>query len=129
MNPLIQDDNISNNKPLPLVQFINGQFVIPSEAKDLLSSIRSKNIGIISLVGKYRTGKSFLLNRVLLNQSQSQGFGVGSSIKPCTKGIWIWPKPSPDKKKYSREHLAYLISICLLKQVVSLDDVSFILNL
>ena len=37
--------------------------------------------------------------------------------------------PSPDKKKYSREHLAYLISICLLKQVVSLDDVSFILNL
>ena len=35
----------------------------------------------------------------------------------------------PVKKKYSREHLAYLISICLLKQVVSLDDVSFILNL
>ena len=30
--------------------------------------------------------------------------------------------PSPDKKKYSREHLAYLISICLLKQVVSLDE-------
>lgn len=103
MNPLIQDNNISNNKPLPLVQFINGQFVIPSEAKALLSSIRSKNIGIISLVGKYRTGKSFLLNRVLLNQSQSQGFGVGPSIKPCTKGIWIWPKPVMIKNKNSRE--------------------------
>ena len=37
--------------------------------------------------------------------------------------------PAPDKKKYSRDHLAYLISICLLKQVVSLDDISFILNL
>ncbi|MGM9858844.1 MAG: DUF1836 domain-containing protein [Bacilli bacterium] len=37
--------------------------------------------------------------------------------------------PSPEKKKYTRDHLAYLISICLLKQVVSLDDISFILNL
>ena len=27
----------------------------------------NENIGIISLVGKYRTGKSFLLNRVILN--------------------------------------------------------------
>ena len=37
--------------------------------------------------------------------------------------------PSPEKKKYNKEHLAYLLSICLLKQVVSLDDISFILSL
>jgi len=38
-------------------------------------------------VGKYRTGKSFLLNRVLLKQQNESGFGVGPTIKPCTKVI------------------------------------------
>ena len=37
----------------------------------------------------YRTGKSYLLNRMLLNRDK--GFAVGPSIKPCTKGLWIWP--------------------------------------
>lgn len=44
----------------------------------------------------YRTGKSFLLNRMLLNRgdcSRPQGFGVGPSINPCTKGLWLWGTP------------------------------------
>jgi hypothetical protein len=40
-------------------------------------------IGIISVAGMYRTGKSYLLNRMLLNRSG--GFGVGPTINPCTK--------------------------------------------
>lgn len=39
----------------------------------------------------YRTGKSYLLNRLLL--SRSDGFGVGPTVNPCTKGLWIWGKP------------------------------------
>lgn len=39
----------------------------------------------------YRTGKSYLLNRMLLDQSS--GFGVGPTINPCTKGLWIWSEP------------------------------------
>ena len=69
------------------------KFIIPEEAKNLLSQSQNKNIGIISLVGKYRTGKSFLLNRVILNRNQKSGFGVGPTFKPCTKGIWIWSEP------------------------------------
>lgn len=46
----------------------------------------------------YRTGKSYLLNRMLLNRQK--GFGVGPSINPCTKGLWVWGTPltgfSPD---------------------------------
>lgn len=41
----------------------------------------------------YRTGKSYLLNRVLLNLQKNEGFGVGPTINPCTKGLWIWAKP------------------------------------
>jgi len=48
-------------------------------------------IGIIAVAGMYRTGKSYLLNRMLLDRSN--GFGVGPTINPCTKGVWIWGKP------------------------------------
>ena len=86
---------IMNSSPraIPLVIFENGKFIIPKEAKELLNQPSFTNIGIISLVGKYRTGKSFLLNRVLLNRQKNSGFGVGPTFRPCTKGIWIWSEP------------------------------------
>ena len=39
----------------------------------------------------YRTGKSYLLNRILLNRNN--GFGVGPTINPHTKGLWCWGSP------------------------------------
>ena len=39
----------------------------------------------------YRTGKSYLINRMLLNRQK--GFSVGPTINPCTKGLWVWSKP------------------------------------
>jgi hypothetical protein len=45
---------------------------------------------VITVAGKYRTGKSYILNRVLLNQNV--GFEVGPTINACTKGLWMWPK-------------------------------------
>ncbi len=39
----------------------------------------------------YRTGKSYLLNRMILNRSD--GFGVGPTVNPCTKGLWMWGTP------------------------------------
>ena len=83
----------NNPKAIPLVLFKNNKFIIPEEAKNLLSKREYAHIGIISLVGKYRTGKSFLLNRVILNTQQTSGFGVAPTFKPCTKGIWIWSEP------------------------------------
>jgi len=80
-------------KAIPLVLFENEKFIIPNEAKQLLNQPSLNHIGIISLVGKYRTGKSFLLNRVLLNRQKNSGFGVGPTFRPCTKGIWIWSEP------------------------------------
>ncbi len=48
------------------------------------------------MAGMYRTGKSYLLNRMLLNLKpggKRRGFGVGPSINPCTKGLWLWGTP------------------------------------
>ena len=59
-------------------------FTFTEEAKDFLRKIEGP-IGIIAVAGMYRTGKSYLLNRMLLNRSD--GFGVGPTINPCTKVI------------------------------------------
>lgn len=37
--------------------------------------------------------------------------------------------PAPEKKKYSREHIAYLIVICVLKQVYSINDIGKLISL
>ena len=90
--------DLENYKPpkqtaIPFVTFEDGKFIISDEARKLLSQKSNENLGIISLVGKYRTGKSFLLNRVILNRKENVGFNVGPTFKPCTKGIWIWSDP------------------------------------
>ena len=81
-------------KPINLIYFsqAEGGFKVSAEAEALLNSFKTK-IGVIAVAGMYRTGKSFLLNRILLNTQGEGGFGVGPTINPCTKGIWIWSKP------------------------------------
>jgi hypothetical protein len=57
-------------------------FELTSEATDFLKQVNGP-IGLVAVAGMYRTGKSYLLNRMLLNRSN--GFGVGPTINPCTK--------------------------------------------
>ena len=68
-------------------------FSVGQEAREFLMGLRDEHVGVIAVAGKYRTGKSFLLNRILLEQEKNSGFGVGPTINPCTKGLWIWNKP------------------------------------
>lgn len=65
-------------------------FRVNPRAIELLEGM-DRPVAVISVVGKYRTGKSFLLNRILLNRKS--GFGVGPTINACTKGIWMWGEP------------------------------------
>ena len=48
---------------------------------------------MVAVAGRYRTGKSFLLNHVLLQQPPGGGFQVGPTTQPCTKGLWLWTDP------------------------------------
>lgn len=36
--------------------------------------------------------------------------------------------PRPEKKKYSREHLGYLLTVCMLKPVLPIADISKLIN-
>ena len=31
------------------------------------------------------------MNRVILNKCK-EGFKVGATVRPCTKGLWLWPE-------------------------------------
>ena len=59
-------------------------------------------IGVVAVAGKYRTGKSFLLNRIIIGRLNG-GFGVGSTINACTKGIWVWDQPIKIKNSEGEE--------------------------
>lgn len=37
--------------------------------------------------------------------------------------------PAPEKKKYNREHIAYLMVICVLKQAYSISDIGKLISL
>lgn len=64
------------------------KYLVTPEAREFLGRVTQK-VGVIAVAGKYRTGKSFLLNRVIID-TRSGGFGVGPTINPCTKGLWVW---------------------------------------
>eukprot|EP00357_Protocruzia_adherens_P021897 CAMPEP_0115015452 /NCGR_PEP_ID=MMETSP0216-20121206/26784_1 /TAXON_ID=223996 /ORGANISM="Protocruzia adherens, Strain Boccale" /LENGTH=1622 /DNA_ID=CAMNT_0002385589 /DNA_START=185 /DNA_END=5053 /DNA_ORIENTATION=+ len=76
--------------PLVVVNPETNAFEFSAEAEEFLKKLKNP-IGIIAVAGMYRTGKSYLLNRMLL--SQKRGFEVGPTVNPCTKGLWIWGKP------------------------------------
>ncbi len=90
---------VSSSKSELAIPFISYSsrtgFSLSPEAEQFLREIpEEKKIGAISIVGKYRTGKSFFVNRVLLNTKKA-GFQVGPTINPCTKGLWLWKKTVP----------------------------------
>jgi len=67
-----------------------GEFRIPDNAMNALQEIGDKRIAPIVIAGPWRSGKSFLANRLL---GQMKGFAIGSTVRACTKGIWMWSKP------------------------------------
>ena len=77
-----------SDTPIPLLVYnqVKGKFEMNDDGLEFLRSV-APPIAIIGVAGMYRTGKSYLLNRVLLNRQS--GFGVGPTVNPCTKGLWL----------------------------------------
>lgn len=60
------------NKAIQLIKFDGPNFVLNDEAMEFLKSIKEEII-VISIVGKARTGKSFLMNTLLDLNGKSDG--------------------------------------------------------
>jgi hypothetical protein len=78
--------------PLILIDPITGKFVLGDIAANYLFSLE-KPVAVITVAGLYRTGKSFVLNNLA---GRSAGFDIGSTIEPCTRGLWLWTVPAKE---------------------------------
>lgn len=76
--------------PLELIRIDDhGKCHLQEAGAEVVSKIQGR-LAVVGIAGLYRTGKSFLLNRLLGSQT---GFQLGPSVNPCTKGLWIWSRP------------------------------------
>lgn len=79
------------SKAIPLVQQRDGVYECVEAGLALLRRF-TEPVAVVVVGGRYRSGKSFLLNRGVLCVSSKQGFPTGSTVNACTKGIWIYPQ-------------------------------------
>uniref|UniRef100_A0A8C6IIH2 Guanylate binding protein 6 n=1 Tax=Mus spicilegus TaxID=10103 RepID=A0A8C6IIH2_MUSSI len=83
--------------PICLVENHNEQLSVNQEAIEILDKI-SQPVVVVAIVGLYRTGKSYLMNRLA---GQNHGFPLGSTVQSQTKGIWMWCMPHPTKPEHT----------------------------
>jgi hypothetical protein len=81
-------------------------FEVDEAAVKFLESYGQRRIAICTVCGPYRSGKSFLLNRLLGRTSSDPQFGVGSTTRACTEGLWLWGEA--DTRSGSEPALLYM---------------------
>lgn len=83
----------SSSGPARAIRFVycdeKGKFRLDPEALATLQLVKEP-IGVVSVCGRARQGKSFILNQLL---GRSSGFQVAPTHRPCTKGLWLWSVP------------------------------------
>ena len=89
-------------QPLELVRYDENRkcFEVGQDALRVLQNVKAP-LGVVSVCGRARQGKSFILNQLL---GRSSGFVVAPTHRPCTKGLWMWSSPvervGPDGSKH-----------------------------
>jgi hypothetical protein len=84
------------DSPVLLVEIDQaGKCSLNYEAIQMMKEI-DEEVAVVSVAGMYRTGKSYLLNRLMGRQ---HGFEIGPSVNACTKGIWLWGSPVKFRNK------------------------------
>ncbi|KAM4014688.1 guanylate-binding protein 7-like [Anomaloglossus baeobatrachus] len=75
----------------------DGTIQVNKKALEILSRFTQKVV-VVGIVGKYRTGKSYLMNKLA---GHKNGFSLGSTVQSMTKGIWMWCVPHPVKRDHT----------------------------
>ena len=65
----------------------DGKLRLVQESVERLHALRLP-MDVVAVVGPFHSGKSFLLNSLMGKSSSVDGFKLGYSVEPTTKGIW-----------------------------------------
>ncbi|XP_041506395.1 guanylate-binding protein 1-like [Microtus oregoni] len=79
--------------PVCLIENSDQQLAANQEALDILSAIKQPVV-VVAIVGSYRTGKSYLMNKLAGKQ---KGFSLRTTGQSHPTGIWMWCMPHPRK--------------------------------
>ena len=74
-------------RPVEFITTGSGSALVVNKDIIPLLEKETRPVTVICVVGPYRTGKSYLLNRIMNNKS---GFPLGANVEAETKGIWLW---------------------------------------
>uniref|UniRef100_A0A8C4XGC2 GB1/RHD3-type G domain-containing protein n=1 Tax=Erpetoichthys calabaricus TaxID=27687 RepID=A0A8C4XGC2_ERPCA len=95
---VIKMTSVSMKAPVCLIEnTAKNELQVNQEALTLLQAIKQPLV-VVAIVGLYRTGKSFLMNKLAGSHT---GFPLGSTIQSQTKGIWMWCVPHPNKSGHT----------------------------
>ncbi|CAI5781041.1 guanylate-binding protein 1-like [Podarcis lilfordi] len=81
------------SEPICLIENRDRKLFVCEKALRLLSEIHQPVV-VVAIVGLYRTGKSYLMNKLA---GRNSGFPLGSTVQSKTKGIWMWCVPYPGR--------------------------------
>lgn len=82
---------------VPLITCRDGAYAVDAATAEWIETAPPGELVVVACAGKYRTGKSFLLNR-LAGATPGSGFGVGETVQACTKGLWLYKRFFPTER-------------------------------
>uniref|UniRef100_A0A8C9WLA7 Guanylate-binding protein 1-like n=1 Tax=Scleropages formosus TaxID=113540 RepID=A0A8C9WLA7_SCLFO len=88
---------VQPTSPVCLIENIDGTLRVVQEATEYLMRI-NQPVVVVAVVGLYRTGKSYLMNKLA---GKRKGFALGATVQSKTKGIWMWCVPHPVKEGHT----------------------------
>ncbi|XP_052378531.1 guanylate-binding protein 1-like isoform X3 [Oncorhynchus keta] len=95
---IMTGQRVSMKEPVCLIENdSDGKLRVVRSALDILDQI-DQHVVVVSVVGLYRTGKSYLMNKLA---GERKGFALGATIQSKTKGIWMWCVPHPEKRDHT----------------------------
>jgi hypothetical protein len=96
-------DDDTGTEVIPLVTCgEHGSYQVHDAAVAWLSTLEGP-LGVLTCAGKYRTGKSYLMNRLCGATRRDDVFKVGETVQACTKGIWML------KRVFAGESCQYIV--------------------
>ncbi|KAJ8336258.1 hypothetical protein SKAU_G00396010 [Synaphobranchus kaupii] len=98
-------------KPVCLIANTNtGELQVDQEALDILRSI-GQPVVVVSIVGLYRTGKSYLMNRLAGKQT---GFSLGSTVQDDVTLVLLDTEGLGDVEKGDQKNDTWIFSLAVL---------------